>query len=310
VLQKRKEAAKGEMDKLKAAKEMQKKMGKALLRNMSEAREREEKAQKEIILQAQKTEEQKRPLQPKKSVTFAKLPGESGSVDIRDHSEKPANLDWGDIDPARLRTSDRPTLMMKTQMERQPMKMVVVERMPSGAESEGSAMEEQDSDDESTQGDTIHSDLEDCDWNRGGADADTDEDVDEEAVLEDEVNLDFARHQREIALDYHNKRCTIGKATSNSMVSHSYNEAEEDWNHPVRHKLLNLFPFIHSPIASLLRLSRWKRPSLRHIPNLLSHISKQVASHRRTALLPLLHHLHCFPHLALGLCNVHSEWVN
>lgn len=261
ALQKRKEAAKGEMDKLKAAKEMQKKMGKALLRNMSEAREREDKAQKEIIIQAQETEEQRRMLKPKKSVTFAEPPEESdGGSDMGNHSKMrghTVNLDWGDVEPARLRATNRPTLVTKTPVERHPMKMVVVERIPgSGPDPEEPAIDERDSDDESTpgspvpadsdEGDIIHSDGEDHDSNYEEVClSDTDEDVCEEPVLEDEVDLAFTQHQREIALEYHSKRGTIGKATSKAMTSHSHTEGEDNWNHQVRNELFILIPFIH-----------------------------------------------------------------
>ncbi|KAI0636688.1 hypothetical protein C8Q77DRAFT_1050663 [Trametes polyzona] len=246
-LQKRKEAAKAEMDALKKAREMQKKMGKALLQNLAAAREREEQ-EKQALEQAERdAREERKKLKPKKSVTFADLPP--------DHESQPANsvppLDWGDVAPAKL-NAGKSTLITRGDMNKLPMKMNVVERVPGVGRGPKSppppTSSHADSDDESEpgspvpadsdDGEVIHSDHSDeenphpPDHDESG-ESDFEPPQDDEPVEWDIEGYDHAQHQREIALAYYEKRATVGAEALAAMRNHEHTEEEHEWDQPV-----------------------------------------------------------------------------
>ncbi|KZT09621.1 uncharacterized protein LAESUDRAFT_646357 [Laetiporus sulphureus 93-53] len=248
-LEKRKEAAKAQLDSLRKAKELQKKMGKALLRNVIESKEREEheSVQKEKEKETARTEKNQKPA---KSVSFAEPPS--------DHESTPAEGSeqgkWGDVSLARLQRKGKSTLLTKAQMAKQPMKMEVVERHP--AESRPSlstsaqVLDGQDSDDESIpgspmptdsdEGEIIHSDHYDEEDNRASAPSmppesdSTDnehftDDGEPTEWTEDESD-DFARHQHDIERAYYEKRATIGAQVASAMRAHTHSEDEDEWD--------------------------------------------------------------------------------
>ncbi|KAG6860582.1 hypothetical protein C0995_009631 [Termitomyces sp. Mi166 len=199
ILRKRKEAAAQEKDKLKATKEMHKKMGRVLLQNFAKERKQEEEARAADAV----SDEAKRTSQGdkiKKTVSFA------DTSDDERASKGLQTADWGDITPARLRATGRPSLLSSS--DSLPMKMTVVERFPS-APPKFLTKNEPDSDDESDS--EAHLD---------------DENSDPEDTLEDEeYDADFAHHQREIALQYHEKRKKIGAAALAALKAHSHDGA-------------------------------------------------------------------------------------
>jgi hypothetical protein len=213
ILRKRKEAAQDEIARLKAAKDMQRKMGKALLRDMATSRDETKPTQTpDIAVQ----EAHDAPPAPKKTVTF---------VDAEPEVETPESpqgetSDWGDVVPARLRANSGRSLMSSSQFGAHPMKMQVVERTP------GRPVEEPqpDSDDESEPPDspTI-------------ADSDEEGGLESDEELAEEIDLDFASHQREIALEYHTKRAKMAETTSNAMQSHFLNDASHKTVRPIAH---------------------------------------------------------------------------
>ena len=224
-----------DVENLKAAREMQKKMGKALLRNMAEAREKEEIAKKERLFRDSAVDDQRKTLKPKKSVSFADLP-DGGRGEPKDRTkirEIEAMLDWGDVAPGRLRSPRRSTLMTKAEMDKQPMKLEVVERLlgiPSATEQRQPTHVLADSDDESNPSPPTNSDEETIPG--VGVSVSRHSDEDEEEEEEEEFDLDTARHHREIALDYYNKRNVIGKDAA-AMMSHSHRPDTDDWDQPV-----------------------------------------------------------------------------
>ncbi|KAI0807718.1 hypothetical protein C8Q74DRAFT_1189355 [Fomes fomentarius] len=249
-LEKRKQAAEAEMEALKKAREMQKKMGKALLRNIAVAREKEEKEQQTLEETEKQAREERRKLKPKKSVTFADLPP--------DHEYQPANsvpmpppFDWGDVSPATLQPGGKSSLVTKSQMSKGPMRMNVVERVPGriprGPKSPPPPTQK-DSDDESETGSPVpadsdegefivadHSDSEDA--LPPGSQDDSDESdygvsEDNEPIEWDDEGYDFARHQREIALEYYKKRAIVGAEALAAMRNHEHTD-ENEWNQPV-----------------------------------------------------------------------------
>ena len=161
-MERRKEAQKTEMENLKRARELQKKMGRALLRSVVDHRENEEKQKAEIEKADREAAAKKTGLKPKKSVTFA----DECIVDSSPVPDKGKGVDWGDVSPARLRAKGQPSLLTKDHMEHLPMKMHVVERHPR-VHSPAPPPAEGDSDDESDSGSLVDADSED-----GGDDAD------------------------------------------------------------------------------------------------------------------------------------------
>jgi hypothetical protein len=136
--------------------------------------------------------------------------------------------------------------MTKAQMNRHPMKLDVVERLPTvRSDPEESIVRIQDSDDESTppspaptdsdEDVVIQSDREDGPLDDDAADTSTDEDdAEDEVVLEnDDFDFDAARHHREIALAYYEKRNVVGEGVAKAMTSHTHNEGEDEWDQPV-----------------------------------------------------------------------------
>ncbi|EGN95528.1 hypothetical protein SERLA73DRAFT_186587 [Serpula lacrymans var. lacrymans S7.3] len=242
VLEKRKEDAKQETEKLKAAKEMQRKMGKALLKSLGEDTDKVTKPGKEAAVKAPLVGEESILSKPRKSVSFADT-SPKDDEDVPDTIESvridEPQVDWGDITPARLRSANSNAIVTKSQMGKLPMKMQVVERHQASPAIEEEVDLDIDSDDESIpdspvpvdsdDGNVIGSDREDGALGKD-SDADEDEGSDIEPALEDEYDLDSARHQREIALDYYNKKNAIGKYATEAMVSHTHDE--DEWDQP------------------------------------------------------------------------------
>ncbi|KAL0574685.1 hypothetical protein V5O48_007270 [Marasmius crinis-equi] len=199
ALEKRKEAARSELEKLKLVKETHKKMGKALMLSMAEARETQEVQVKE---ERESYEAQpKAASSSKKTVTFADVGPDTPSPSTS--SNVPA--DWGDLSKGKLRTPSKPNLL-GSQSELL-MKKDVVERIP--GQPTTPHPRDIDSDDES------EPELED-------EHSDADQDLEE-----DEFDLDYALHQREIALAYQEKRGKIGEEAAVALTSHTHDPDED-----------------------------------------------------------------------------------
>ena len=196
---------------IKATKELQKKMGRALLQNIGKAKEKERQEQEAQRLLDEAADKARSPSLKKKTVAF---------VDTLDSSENdtvdPEPPDWGDVTLARLRASKRPTLLSQSLLDRHPMKMSVVERFPSGPPAlPNSPLPRQnfsDSDDESDP--APESDSETA--------AEDEEDSESIVIEQDEVDLDYAQHQRQIALEYHKKRSKFGQDAADAIMNPSY----------------------------------------------------------------------------------------
>ncbi|KAF8809064.1 hypothetical protein BYT27DRAFT_7188147 [Phlegmacium glaucopus] len=212
MMQKRKIQEAEEKANIKATKELQKKMGRALLQNIGKAKEKERQEQEAQRLQDEEADKGRSPSLKKKTVAF---------VDALDVSENDAadpdpsqGPDWGDVTLARLRASKRPTLLSQSLLDKHPMKMSVVERFPAGPPTfPNSPHPDQrfaDSDDESDPAPESES----SDTAAG------DENDDESIVLEqEEVDFDFVQHQRQIALEYHRKRNKFGQDAAEAIMN-------------------------------------------------------------------------------------------
>ena len=203
ILRKRKEAAAKEKVKLKAAKGMQKILGKALLRSMAESREIDEDGSQKTL------PDQKDKNTTKKTVAFADPTDEDTSRDAKESSRPKAVDEWGDVTPGRLRSAPGPSLLPSPH----PVKTTVVERHPPGQTTHlpTTTMNGFDSDDESELGSAD---------DPGNVSSDSGEN--ENIVLEeDDLDFDLVQHQREIALQYHEKRNKISDIANAAMMDYS-----------------------------------------------------------------------------------------
>ncbi|KAL5511558.1 hypothetical protein ACEPAH_4775 [Sanghuangporus vaninii] len=211
-----------------AAREMQKKMGKALLRNIAAQREKEEEERKKVQ-EATSAE----PLsqngsatcKKKKSVSFANVP------EVDEEKPKPP-VAWGDVSVAKLKSGVPRARLNLRSMESQPMKFEVVERIP-GVEQK--LVQERDSDDESngetqdygSDGDTEKRTVQSFD-DEYGSDEHMKHSDDSD---EDDFDLSQASVQREVALEYIRLRERVGAEARQAMTSHTH-EPENEWDHP------------------------------------------------------------------------------
>jgi len=211
MLQKRKVQEAEEKANIKTTRELQKKMGRALLQNIGKAKEKERQKEEAQRLQDEEADKSRSSLK-KKTVAFVDALNNSAN-DAAD-PEPSDGPDWGDVTLARLRASKRPTLLSQSLLDKHPMKMSVVERFPAGPlalpNSPHPGQKFADSDDESDSAPEPES----SDTAAG------DENDDESIVLEqDEVDFDFVQHQRQIALEYHSKRNKFGQDAAEAIMN-------------------------------------------------------------------------------------------
>ena len=209
-----------------AAKEMQKKMGKALLKNMADAREKEEKEKARQEREDLEREEARKARKPRKCVSWAELPKQERlSACSPDHDGLVPDLSG-----------------------KLPMRTRVVERFParSGASSPPPPVPAADSDDESDPPSPVPSDSDTSGEFRSAgvpfstperAESDDGSEDEDEPVeshgSEDEFDIDTMQHQREIALAYFEKRNTIGADAARALSAHSPDVGggrEDEWD--------------------------------------------------------------------------------
>jgi hypothetical protein len=237
--------AKAGPERVKAAKEMQKKMGKALLKNMADAREREEKEKARQEREDLEREEARKSRKPRKSVSWAELPKQE-----RSSARSPTHDAAG---------SDLPG--------RPPMRPYVVERFParSGASSPPPPIPVGDSDDESDPPSPVPSDSDASGEIRSDSvpfptpehaqsddgSEDEDEPVESHDGSEDGFDIDAMQHQREIALAYFERRNTIGADAARAMSAHSpdLDGGENEWEQEASHP--RGFPAFYIPVIEL-----------------------------------------------------------
>ncbi|KAI0253519.1 hypothetical protein BJV78DRAFT_1360116 [Lactifluus subvellereus] len=210
-LEQRKANAKAELERVKSLKETQKKMGKALLKNMADARDKEEKEKAQQEREDLELEEARRSRKPRKCVSWAELPRSARS-------------------PARSNGDDTWLVDGAGSSSKPPMRSHVVERFPtrSSGASSPPPVPMGDSDDESNPPSPVPSDS---DEEHALSDGSGDEDEPaENHASEDEFDIDSMQHQREIALAYFEKRNTIGVDAARAMSAHSHDvSGEDDW---------------------------------------------------------------------------------
>lgn len=213
--ERRKANAAKELERLRKAKEMQRRMGKALLGGLSEESPaiRVEPVVEPTVEKGSKAG---------KKVAFAE--GTSEKTDLSSPGFRAVHAG-------------------------QPMKFQVVERRPTKPPQAASLplqAIEADSDDESAPASPVPADSDD-----GGAihsDHESpltsehelsDDELVEDPVLEDEFDIDEAAHQREVALAYYEKRVTLGQNAARAMSAHTHEPHEgetpgdHEWDQPV-----------------------------------------------------------------------------
>jgi len=194
-----KEEAIREKERLKEARELQKKMGRALLLNVSKAREKERQEQ---TAQRQRDDaadqDKKRSPTTKKTVAFAECTEQIDQSEAEPDSA--SSTDWGDLTPGRLTQRKRPTLLSQALLDKHPMKMNVVERMPSKETTQPTNLADSDDDSEPDP-------------------PDSSDEKDAPSLETDEIDFDAAQHEREIALEYYMKRSTIGEEAAQALMA-------------------------------------------------------------------------------------------
>lgn len=276
-MEKRKEAAKTEVENLKRARELQKKMGRALIRSVVESRDKEEKEQAQQAEKDKLAAGNKAP-KAKKSVSFADDIDEDGRI----KSSEKEDVDWGDVAPGTLRPSTSKPLAER--QDRQPMKLHVVERHPRWLGKAQFQPPEKDSDDESDPG--IADDGSDNGF-LGDSKPPDSEDSDEERPADEQLSdwndddFDYAQHQREVALEYYNKRQSIGADATTAMRAHTHDE--DEWDQPVSYRAMIFLCFTN------IRDNRkylWKRlchPGPRGLAYPVSKLNIHPAAHQPPA---------------------------
>ena len=222
-----------------AQRELQKKMGKALIQNITKQREKEEQDAKALETSpttAECSSSGQKTVKPKKSVTFS-LPDDQEAKDSKPKPKAKPSLAWGDVSVGSLRSGLPKARIKSEEARRQPMKMEVIERI------HGQSLEpdppERDSDDESNPGVPEVPMDEDDEENTPELDGDFDDsegsghehagfDEDEE----DEFDFAEAAQQREMALEYMRLKGSIGEDAYRAMTSHTH-EGENEWDQPV-----------------------------------------------------------------------------
>lgn len=235
----RRAAAKAELDRIRAAKEMQKKMGRALVRN--NANELGESRNPEVVSETSRPSNSTDAAQSqkaKKSVSF------TGEVKINEGGSSKAvennNMsDFGDVSIAPIMNGRRKAIKTSS-LDKQPMKMDVIERIP-GKDSIRKQQMQGDSDDESVHetnsdnemddddSDIIDSEIQDSDP------SDDNEESDDEGELDGELDLQEVQRQRKVALEYYKLKNKIGVDIAKVMKEDA---EKDDWDQPVSLKLV------------------------------------------------------------------------
>ncbi|KAJ3500180.1 hypothetical protein NMY22_g19346 [Coprinellus aureogranulatus] len=183
----------------KSAKELQKKMGKALLKSVTESKNQAEKVKEAQRIKDEEEDAKRKAssLKKKKSVKFADL-----------ESDGEEQVDWGDVVPGRIQPMKRPNLLSESTTQG-TMKMNVVERRPARRASPPRPVApERDSDDESDVSPPSDSELQ------------------SDNELEEEADLDYATLQRQVQLEYYKKRATIGQDAASLIQTTTEPEVE------------------------------------------------------------------------------------
>ncbi|TFY77194.1 hypothetical protein EWM64_g6819 [Hericium alpestre] len=232
----RKSNTRKKLERLKAAKDMQKKMGKALLRNLSDAREREEKEREE----KEKEEQLKRDLEaeasrkqkkPTKKVSFAELPHE-GKEDKAPTAGPSKRCPRGGDASGRLHAQEQKATMKIDVVERflRPMKTKVMSPPPPGDESDDNVQLGLPVPVDSDEGEAIVSDHDSEHIPTSDSDDEEPRSLDK-PVVDEEFDFDTAQHHREIVLEYFKKRDSIGIDAARVMSAHSH-EPMDEWDQP------------------------------------------------------------------------------
>ncbi|KAG6376224.1 hypothetical protein JVT61DRAFT_2199 [Boletus reticuloceps] len=216
AIRKRKESAKAELERLKGARELQKKIGKALVRHAEEAGK--DRQGEDVRSKPQDTY----PV-AKKSVSFADA--SAMKADGEDEQTPMRQIDWGDVTPGRLRAQTRIPLVSAAEAEKYPMKMRVVERHPTTTATSPSHSGADSDDDSPSTG--YLSPLAENNSSDEDKSSSTNNDLSGDEPLEGGFDYDAAQHHREIALEYHKKRHTIGAETAKAMAAQPPDDCDQ-----------------------------------------------------------------------------------
>lgn len=208
--EKRKERVKDDLDKLKSAKAMQKKMGKALLRSLAEDREKETKKAPAASFPAEK-----RPAtRPSKTVSFSEETKEA-DADVPS-SRKHSRVDDKEV-----------AIMQPTVIERTPSISTI--RKPFSATPLSRSRSDQT---RSTEPMKYATPLYSQSIEHGYSDSEDTSDTQVEDADSADEEFEFAREQRELALEYLERKQRMGAEFMNAMANPA-SPQEPDWNQEV-----------------------------------------------------------------------------
>lgn len=197
----KKGAAKTSLDSMRAQKEMQRKMGKALLNTLG-------------------YDKPTKPTEPPKPAAAASTSSKKVSFAEDPSTEDTYAGDSSTISLARLQKLDRPNLISQLS-KNTPMKTEVVERGIRGSQPIAPNVVEEDSDDESVQSEVSETGMHHQDDSSRSSEAEDSEDDDDARgaprLEDEEYDIDTAQHNREIALAYYAKRETVGAAAREAI---------------------------------------------------------------------------------------------
>ena len=239
LIEKAKADAIAEAERKAAAREMQKKMGKALMAGLAKSRTEVETTQEPPASQQEDTKEKNtRSTKPKKKVTF-----DENAKDGNEEQTTSKQQRHMDVSFAPLRESRSSLRPKSTNFDGLPMKMNVVERQPHKRpvdQYSGDGERIADSDDESDEelGNNVAKGS--PSYTSDDRQSDEDDGSTSDLVLgsDDDMDVSQAQLQREAALEYFRLRESMGAELSQVLSTTTHDE-DDPWNRPVRN-MLNL----------------------------------------------------------------------
>ena len=215
TLEQRRANAKAELERLKSLKDMQKKMGKALLRNMADAREKEAQASADQVKADLELEESRRARKPRKCVSWAELPKSENAAQQPLSSSSSSS-----------RIPLRPDVVERFTTPSRPIASPSPPPPSADSDDESNPPEDEDDEDERQEAEPPLSD------DTGGEEDEPAEEGGQDAS-DEEFDIDAVQHQREIALAYFEQRNKIGADAARAMSAHSHpspNDDDDEWD--------------------------------------------------------------------------------
>lgn len=222
-----------------SARELQRRMGKALMQDFVSSRSQHEGMQPAVQSEMILPEDTVGSPKTKKSVSFAEAIGDNTDANARPRqSPDTEQFVMGDVS---VRSTAKMARLRKDIYLDQPMKLDVFERVP------GAKMpHEHDSDDESPAEDDedVENDEDESEDDEDDHFHDTDDFFNDDEREGSDMDLSQAQLQREVALEYIRLRDTIG-ATAKDVLERDSLEDGDEWDQPVSKRRCYIIMYTH-----------------------------------------------------------------